>query len=166
MKIRSLISTLAIMLLIASGASAQKNAGSSKFREANLKGIWQMCVYIAESQEVAAELKPSNTFKVLSGDGHITNFTYRPNVGAVITGEGGYRQTSDTTYVESISRSIHLPMLNHKENKLIFEIENDKYLHLKYYIEKDENDNVIDAWYHETWVKLAMPDRYPEDLVR
>ena len=166
MKTRYFFTMLTAMLLVVSGAMAQKNASQKRFKDANLTGIWQMCVYIAESQEVAAELKPSNTFKVLSGDGKITNFTYRPNIGAVITGEGSYMQTNDTTYIESISRSIHLPMLNNKVNTLIFDIEDDKYLHLKYYIEKDENDNYVDSWYHETWVKLGMPDKYPDDLVR
>ena len=155
---------LAAMLLGVINVMAQET--DSSFKPANLKGIWQMCFYVSESPDIPDELKPGNTFKVLTDDGHITNFTVIPNKGAIITGEGLYEQTSDNTYVENISRSIHLPMLNGKPNTLTFEIQENRLLKLKFYIEKDEYGNTVDTWYHEIWMRVNMPPKYPKDLVR
>ena len=155
---------LAAMLLGVINVMAQET--DSSFKPANLKGIWQMCFYVSESPDIPGELKPGNTFKVLTDDGHITNFTVIPNKGAIITGECLYEQTSDNTYVENISRSIHLPMLNGKPNTLTFEIQENRLLKLKFYIEKDEYGNTVDTWYHEIWMRVNMPPKYPKDLVR
>lgn len=163
MKTRYFFTLLTATLLVVPGVMAQKK---KKFQEANLKGIWQMCCYVSESPDTPGDLKPSNTFKILTEDGHITNFTVIPNKGAVITGLGTYNQVSDGVYNENIKRSIHLPMLNEKVNTLYFEIQEDKLLRLKFYIEKDENGNILDSWYHETWMRVEMPDKYPENLVR
>ena len=72
--------------------------------------------------EIPGTLKPSNTFKVLSDDGRIVNFTIRPGADAIITGYDTYRQISGTAYKESIERNIHLPMLDNKDNILEFEM--------------------------------------------
>lgn len=166
MKTRYLLTLMLAILFTAPGAMAQKSK-KKNFEEANLKGIWQMCVYVSEFPEIAGTLKPSNTFKVLSDDGRITNFTVIPNKGAIITGMGTYFQASDTTYHENIERSIHLPMLDSKTNVLHFDIKEDEDLmRLKFYIEKDEYGNTLDCWYHETWMRVKMPMAYPENLVR
>lgn len=163
MKTRYILTLLTAMLLLTPDVTAQKK---KKFQDTNLKGIWQMCLYNSEAPDTPGDLKPSNTFKILSDDGRITNFTVIPGKGAIINGYGTYTQVSDGVYHENIERSIHLPMLNNAVNKLYFEIRDNKYLRLKFYIEKDENNNVLDAWYHETWVRVEMPDKMPEDLVR
>ena len=62
---------LSMMLLAVTGAMAQKK---TKFKAADLKGIWQLCHYVSESPDVPGALKPSNTFKVLSDDGRIENY--------------------------------------------------------------------------------------------
>ena len=80
---------LSIMLLAVTGATAQKK---TKFKAADLKGIWQLCHYVSESPDVPGALKPSNTFKVLSDDGQIVNFTIIPGADAIITGYGTYKQ--------------------------------------------------------------------------
>ena len=49
---------LSIMLLAVTGATAQKK---TKFKAADLKGIWQLCHYVSESPDVPGALKPSNT---------------------------------------------------------------------------------------------------------
>lgn len=166
MKTCYFLTLLAAMLLMVPDAMAQKNK-SKKVKDANLKGIWQMCVHVSESPDTPGSLKPSNTFKVLSEDGKITNFTIVPHKGAIITGKGNYFQATDSTYHENIEQSIHLPVLNKKTNVLHFDMKEDENLMLlKFYIEKDENDNVLDCWYKETWMRIEMPDKYPEDLVR
>ncbi|MBR6432800.1 MAG: DUF4488 domain-containing protein, partial [Bacteroides sp.] len=57
-------------VLLAAGANAQEK---TKFKPANLAGIWQLCHYVSEIPDVPGVLKPSNTFKVLSEDGRIVN---------------------------------------------------------------------------------------------
>ena len=129
---------LSIMLLAVTGAMAQKK---TKFKVAELKGIWQLCHYVSESPDVPGELKPSNTFKVLSDDGRIVNFTI-------------------------IEKNIHLPMLDNQDNILEFEIKDSDYLHLKYFIKNDLNGNELNTWYYETWKRISMPAKFPEDIVR
>ena len=92
--------------------------------------------------------------------------TIRPGADAIITGYGSYEQLSDHTYAESIEKNIHLPMLDNQDNVLTFELVDDKVLHLKYFIEKDLNGNELNCWYKETWKRIEMPDKFPEDIVR
>ena len=154
---------LSIMLLAVTGATAQKK---TKFKPADLKGIWQLCHYVSESPDVPGSLKPSNTFKVLSDDGRIVNFTIIPGSDAIITGYGTYKQLTDDSYKESIEKNIHLPMLDNQDNILEFEIKDNDYLHLKYFIKNDLNGNELNAWYYETWKRVEMPAKFPEDIVR
>lgn len=154
---------LSVMLLGVTGAMAQKK---SKFKVAELKGIWQLCHYVSESPEVPGELKPSNTFKVLGDDGVIVNFTVIPGSSAIITGYGKWKQLTNDSYKESIEKNIHLPMLDNQDNILEFEIKDSDYLYLKYFIKKDLNGNELNSWYYETWKRLEMPAKFPEDIVR
>lgn len=157
------LTMLAVLLFAVTGAMAQKK---TRFKPANLKGIWQLCHYVSETPDVPGTLKPSNTFKVLSDDGRIVNFTVIPGSPAIITGYGTYMQLSNNTYKESIEKNIHLPMLDNKDNILEFEIVDDEYLHLKFFIKKDLNGNELNTWYYETWKRVIMPDKFPEDIVR
>ena len=93
--------------------------------------------YVSESPDVPGELKPSNTFKVLSDDGRIVNFTIIPGSSAIVTGYGSWKQLTDDSYRESIEKNIHLPMLDNQDNILEFEIKDSDYLHLKYFIKND-----------------------------
>ena len=137
---------LAVVLLAVTGVRAQDKA---TFEPAHLEGIWQLCHYVSENPEIPGTLKPSNTFKVLSDDGRIVNFTIRPGADAIITGYGTYRQISGTAYKESIERNIHLPMLDNKD-----------------FIAKDLNGNELNTWFHETWKRVNMPSAFPVDIVR
>lgn len=154
---------LTVVLLGVSGVMAQEKA---TFQPANLKGIWQLCHYVSEIPDVPGALKPSNTFKVLSDDGRIVNFTIIPGADAIITGYGTYAQLTNTTYKESIEKNIHLPMLDNQDNILEFELADGDLLYLKYYIAKDLNGNELNSWFHETWKRLKMPAKFPEDIVR
>ena len=154
---------LAAVLLAVTGARAQDKA---VFEPADLKDIWQLCHYVSEIPDVPGALKPSNTFKVLSDDGRIVNFTLIPGKDAIITGYGTYIQLTDNSYRESIEKNIHLPMLDNKDNVLEFEMGEGGLMHLKYFISKDLNGNELNCWYHETWKRVTMPPVFPEDIVR
>nr|WP_302831964.1 DUF4488 domain-containing protein [uncultured Bacteroides sp.] len=154
---------LAAMLFAVTNLKAQDNPG---FKPAHLEGIWQLCHYVSEIPDVPGTLKPSNTFKVLSDDGRIVNFTIRPGADAIITGYGTYQQISDKAYKESIEKNIHLPMLDNKDNVLEFEMGEGGLMYLKYFISKDLNGNELNTWFHETWKRVNMPAKFPEDIVR
>ncbi len=74
MKKNYFFTMLSVMLLAVTGATAQE----SNFKAGELEGIWQLCHYVSEIPDVPGILKPSNTFKVLSDDGRIVNFTMIP----------------------------------------------------------------------------------------
>ena len=139
---------LAVVLLAVTGVRAQDKAA---FEPAHLEGIWQLCHYVSENPEIPGTLKPSNTFKVLSDDGRIVNFTIRPGADAIITGYGTYRQISGTAYKESIVE---------------FEMGEGGVMYLKYFIAKDLNGNELNTWFHETWKRVNMPSAFPVDIVR
>ena len=162
---RSYFFTLLAAVMLAVVAHAQENR-NLKFKRANLAGIWQLCHYVSEIPDVPGILKPSNTFKVLSHDGRIVNFTIIPGADAIITGYGTYKQLTDNSYRESIEKNIHLPMLDNKDNILEFEMEEDGIMYLKFYIAKDLNGNELNMWFHETWKRISMPNKFPEYIVR
>ena len=151
-----------LLLLFVSIPTMQGQTNKNK-----LQGIWQMCFYVSSSPDVPGELKPSNSFKVLTADGKFVNMTVIPNRGAIIIGSGTYKVSSDDKYVEHVEKSLDLPQLNGTDNVLYFSLkESDSVMILKYYMEKDVDGNVIDTWVYETWKRVSMPPTYPKDLVR
>ena len=160
MKRRFLFFLMAIFLLAGFSKMA---AQESKI---DLRGIWQMCFYMSSDPELPGELKPSNSFKILSDDGKFTNMVMIPHKGAIIIGSGTYRQTSPYAYIEHVEKNLHLPQLVGVDNLLEFEMKDDNVMMLKFFVKKDANGNEINSWYYETWKKVEMPAVYPKDIVR
>ena len=73
MKRKKLFLLMIAFLLI--GTSRVVGQEKSDAAPVNLKGIWQMCFYVSGTPQVPGELKPSNSFKILSDDGKFTNMT-------------------------------------------------------------------------------------------
>jgi len=115
---------------------------------------------------VPGELKPSNSFKILSDDGKFTNMTMIPNHGAIIIGSGTYRQTAPNAYTEHVEKNLHLPQLVGVDNILEFEMKGGDVMVLKFFVKTDKDGNEINSWYYETWKRVKMPPVYPKDLVR
>lgn len=144
--------------------------GQKKYSKSDLEGIWQMCFYVSEAEGAPTTLRAGNTFKILSSEGDITNFTVIPGRGAIITGVGTYKlagKDGKNVLRESMKKNIHLPMLDGHENDLEFSLTPDgNVMSVKFYIEKDAQGNVIDATYYETWRRVSMPAEYPRGLIR
>ena len=153
---------LALSLLVVSGSAL---AQSAEKVPVSLNGVWQMCFYRSNSPDVAGELKTSNSLKILSDDGRFTNLVMMPH-GAIIIGEGTYEMTSEKTYTEIVERNLHLPQLNGKKNVMEFEIKDDGIMVVKYFLKEDINGNRIDSWCYETWKRVSMPEKYPENIIR
>ena len=82
MKRRFLFMVMAMFLL--TGLSKTMAQASN----VDLKGIWQMCFYVSGDPTIPGELKPSNSFKILTDDGKFINMVMIPNKGAIIIGSG------------------------------------------------------------------------------
>lgn len=139
---------------------------TSAFAPVKLNGIWQMCFYVSGNPQIPGELKPSNSFKILSDDGKFTNMTMIPNHGAIIIGSGTYKQTAANAYTEHVEKNLHLPQLVGVDNVLEFEMKGGDVMVLKFFVKTDKEGNEINSWYYETWKRVKMPSAYPKDLVR
>lgn len=161
MKMRKFL-FLALSLLVVSGSALAQSAERVPI---SLNGVWQMCFYRSNSPDVAGELKTSNSLKILSDDGRFTNLVMMPH-GAIIIGEGTYEMTSEKSYTEIVERNLHLPQLNGKKNVMEFEMKDDGIMVVKYFLKEDINGNRIDSWCYETWKRVSMPEKYPENIIR
>jgi len=145
MKRKKLFLLMIAFLLI--GTSRVVGQEKSDVTPVNLKGIWQMCFYVSGTPQVPGELKPSNSFKILSDDGKFTNMTMIPNT-------------------EHVEKNLHLPQLVGVDNILEFEMKGGDVMVLKFFVKTDKDGNEINSWYYETWKRVKMPPVYPKDLVR
>lgn len=161
MKMRKFL-FLALSLLVVSGSALAQSAEKVPI---SLNGVWQMCFYRSNSPNVTGELKTSNSLKILSDDGRFTNLVMMPH-GAIIIGEGTYEMTSEKSYTEIVERNLHLPQLNGKKNVMEFEMKDDGIMVVKYFLKEDINGNRIDSWCYETWKRVSMPEKYPENIIR
>jgi hypothetical protein len=143
-------------------------SGISKTMAQNpeLRGIWQMCFYMSSDPTLPGELKPSNSFKILTDDGKFINMTMIPNKGAIIIGSGTYKKTAPNAFTEHVERNLHLPQLVGMDNVLEYEMKGGDVMMVKFFVRKDADGNEINSWYYETWKKVKMPATYPKDLVR
>ena len=133
---------------------------------ADLRGIWQMCFYVSGDPSIPGELKPSNSFKILTDDGKFINMTMIPNKGAIIIGSGTYKQTAPNAFTEHVEKNLHLPQLVGVDNVLEYEMKGGEVMIVKFFVKKDVDGNEIKSSYYETWKKVKMPATYPNDLVR
>ena len=163
MKRHFLFVLMTMVLLLGSGRAM---AQSSEFTPANLEGIWQMCFYVSGDPNIPGELKPSNSFKILSDDGKFTNMVMIPNKGAIIIGSGTYKQTAPNAFTEHVEKNLHLPQLVGVDNVLEFDMKGGEVMVVKFFVQKDNDGNEINSWYYETWKKVKMPNAYPKDLIR
>ena len=154
---------LVVMSLVAFGSSIAQSAKEKA--PVDLRGVWQMCFYCSDAPGVAGQLKTSNSLKILSDDGKFTNLVMMPQ-GAIIIGEGTYEQTSGDSYTEMVEKNLHLPQLAGQKNVLKFELKGGDVMILKYFLKEDINGNRIDSWVTETWKRVTMPSKYPENIIR
>lgn len=153
---------IAFMLVGTSRVMGQDFSASNN----ELHGIWQMCFYVSGDPTSAGDLKPSNSFKILTEDGEFINMTVIPNHGAIIIGSGTYTKSATNAFTEHVEANLHLPQLVGTDNVMEYEMREDDVMIVKFFVKTDKDGNEINSWYHETWKKVVMPPTYPEDLVR
>ena len=157
MKSRSLLFAMVLAVAGTFQVAAQSVQEKVPF---TLSGIWQMCFYRSSQPGIPGELKTGNTLKILS------NVVMMPT-GAIVIGYGTYTIDSDSTYTENVEKNIHLPQLNNQKNVLHYTLKDqNKVMVLKYFLKDDIDGNRIDSWCYETWKRVDMPSKYPENIVR
>ena len=125
-----------------------------------------MCFYMSSDPTLPGELKPSNSFKILTDDGKFINMTMIPNKGAIIIGSGTYKKTAPNAFTEHVERNLHLPQLSGGSNEMIYELKGGEVMLVKFFVKSDEEGHEINSWYYETWKKVKMPAVYQKDLAR
>lgn len=90
-----------------------------------LQGIWQICRLNNTSDNEKYSITAGPYMKILSTDNRFTNLALNTSGHvSVITSNGTYTQTSDSTYVESVSESIMNPKLSGKDITIHFKFLN------------------------------------------
>ena len=117
------------------------------------------------SNNIESGYIPTNpgTFKIISSDGKFTNFN---NLGynAVIGTDGLYHIESDSTYIESIKRSV-IPSLVGKDNRLVYKLKDNK-LYIKFFLEKNSLNQDVNIWIEEIWEKVQIPENTNPYLIK
>ena len=163
MKSRSLLFAMVLAVVGTFQVAAQSVQEKVPF---TLSGIWQMCFYRSSQPGIPGELKTGNTLKILSDVGRFSNVVMMPT-GAIVIGYGTYTIDSDSTYTENVEKNIHLPQLNNQKNVLHYTLKDqNKVMVLKYFLKDDIDGNRIDSCCYETWKRVDMPSKYPENIVR
>ena len=120
-------------------------------KKVKLEGVWQQ---VQPATETTPEMKLP-VWKVMQNDGTFCTFLIANNKAqCVITNEGTFRLTSDSTFVEHINGTIVNPDLIGKNNKItIVAAEKDR-IQITYRLLPDGGEG------KETWirVKLEIPE--------
>ena len=151
--------------IFSSCASKNKLESSSNRESSSLAGIWQICHKVPSQTSVSAQIYKGKTLKILSEDGKFTNVYFDDKRGgAIITGYGTYRQTSDNMYIESIVNSVNTS-INNDEIEFLFKIVDNKSLHTRFFVKKDGRGNPLNRWFEESYVKV-IPVNYDSFLTK
>lgn len=134
---------LALFLPLCLGAKTDNN-------KAKLVGVWQQ----VQKSTTDSHLMLLPVWKVIQADGSFCTFLIANQSGmSILTNQGTYQVTSDSTCVEAVKGSITDPELIGKFNTLTFHFVSDDLLEVSYRIPGASRDG------HETWrrVKLELP---------
>lgn len=119
------IYTLPITSKITPSMSSTSDIENSNDTGTTLQGIWQICRLNNTSDNEKYSITAGPYMKILSTDNRFTNLALNTSGHAsIITSNGTYTQTSDSTYVESVSESIMNPKLSGKDITIHFKFLN------------------------------------------
>lgn len=100
----------------------------------NLQGIWQLCISANPNEDGTYTVIPVPCFKVFSSDQtyFIMIAVNKPGMKSFVNSTGTYRTTSDSTYVENVTKSLSDPVLIGREMELTFNLINSNLLMTTY----------------------------------
>lgn len=135
---------LCIALLAPLSLNAQKS-------QQTIAGVWQQ----VQQAKGDGHLIKLPVWKVLQNDGSFCTFLIANESGqSIITNQGRYEQTTDSTIVEHITGSITDPELIGRSNTLTYQLSHSDQMAVSYCVPGSSRTS------HETWirVKLEMPE--------
>lgn len=144
--------------LIAQNAMPEKKDSLETY---SLQGVWQLCSQAESLGGGQYLIKTAPYLKLFSSDKSFVNV--RMATGAqmsLITALGTYEQTSDSTYVESIFRSVTDTRLSGVKNKLHFRFLTKNVLLLSYPLPGQQTMG------KEAWIRIVQPDVKQPDIVK
>lgn len=139
-----------MITLLALLATAGSMSAENKYEE-RFEGVWQQVQY---TKPDAAPIRLP-VWKVMQTDGSFFTFLIANQSGkSIITNEGTYKVTSDSTVVEHVTGSITDPTLVGKNNRITYQFKDKDEVNVTYRMLGASRDG------HETWVrvKLEMPE--------
>lgn len=146
------IYTLPITSQITPSMSSTSDIENSNDTGTTLQGIWQICRLNNTSDNEKYSITAGPYMKILSTDNRFTNLALNTSGHAsVITSNGTYTQTSDSTYVESVSESIMNPKLSGKDITIHFKFLNANLLMISF----QSVDPLLQG--KEYWTRVFLP---------
>lgn len=118
-----------------------------------LEGMWQVCNVSRDYMGGQLRTTTGPYIKLLSSDGTFVNLLVNTSGGtSFIAALGTYRQTSDSTYVETITKSYNAPIYTGLDNTIHFKFLTDNIVQFQFRVPLQDN-----LW-TEYWVKITQPD--------
>lgn len=146
------IYTLPITFKITPSMSSISDIKNSNDTGTTLQGIWQICKLNNTSDNEKYSITAGPYMKILSTDNRFTNLALNTSGHvSVITSNGTYTQTSDSTYVESVSESIMNPKLSGKDITIHFKFLNANLLMISF----QSVDPLLQG--KEYWTRVFLP---------
>ena len=146
------IYTLPITSKITPSMSSISDIKISNDTGTTLQGIWQICKLNNTSDNEKYSITAGPYMKILSTDNRFTNLALNTSGHvSVITSNGTYTQTSDSTYVESVSESIMNPKLSGKDITIHFKFLNANLLMISF----QSVDPLLQG--KEYWTRVFLP---------
>lgn len=101
--------------------------------KASVQGIWQLCMYAKPLEDGSYTVIPGPCLKMISSDNtFVTMMMGQVKTKSFINAMGIHRQTSDSTYIESVYSSISDSELSGKEVEIKFKLLNSNVLMISY----------------------------------
>lgn len=133
---------LTLCMLCSTGMYAENRKSGDK-----LPGIWQQ----VQKGKHESDLVRLPVWKVIQGDGRFCTFLIaNAEAKSIITNEGTYEVTSDSTFVEHVQGSITDPGLIGKANKITYIMPDKDTMHISYRLEGATRDG------YETWIRVKL----------
>lgn len=116
----------------------------------SLVGIWQQTQKV-EKENGKSRILNLPVWKVMQSDGQFSTFLIPNRKGAsIITTQGTFTVTSDSTYTENIQNSITAPELIGKGNPMTYRFLTDDYIEVRYRLTGAKKEAV------EVWRRIQL----------
>lgn len=122
-----------------------------EIKDKSLIGVWQLCKQV-ERSEGTCKMFAMPILKMLSSDGTFQNVIIEAGAPAMMTLEGNFKQTSESTYAETIKKSLFPSLKKGDVNVINYQFLNDNLIELKFHIEG------VGEEITEYWARVNVPE--------